>query len=116
MTLLREDYLAATARAKAAKATLLADVADARERLAPDRLKADMMAQVSDYARAVAQGASRGARTHRWAVGVAAVALVGLIFRRPIAALSCGLFVQARDRIARYRRRRSGTDSQEERT
>lgn len=116
MSDLREDYLAASSRAKAAKTALLADAAEARSRLSPDRLKSELLSRVSIQARTMAQGARKGVRTHPWALGVVAAAVSGWIFRRPIAALSCKLFVQARDRIGRYRERRSGTDSQEERT
>jgi len=116
MSDLRAEYLAASSRAEAAKASLLADVAQARTRLSPDRLKSDLMSQVSAQARTIAKGAGNGARSHPWALGAVAAAIFGWIFRRPIAALSCTLFVQARDRIARYRERRSGRDSQEERT
>ncbi|WP_336961157.1 hypothetical protein [Sphingobium aquiterrae] len=116
MSDLREDYLAASSRAAAARATLLADVAEARSRLSPDRLKSDLVDQASVQARTMAKGAGKAARAHPWALGAVAAAIFGWIFRRPITALSCRLFVQARDRIGRYRERRSDTDSREERT
>jgi hypothetical protein len=97
-----DEYRAASARAREARSRLLADYADARQRLSPERLKSDAAEIVLSKAHAAATGAARGARAHPLLVGGLGAGVAGWFFRRPIWALSRRLIVQLRDRISRY--------------
>ncbi|MFD2428420.1 hypothetical protein ACFSUK_09985 [Sphingobium scionense] len=90
-------YRAATERAAHLRSQAFLSLADAKARIAPYRLKADVEAKVT--ATALNGVAYVGAKVRRRvATGAAATGIVLFLFRRPLTALFGRLFVRLRNR------------------
>lgn len=97
------DYRAATAHAEAAKARFMATLGEARQRIAPARLKSDARQKAAGLAIDAGQAARAGIRQRPVAIGAAAGALLLWLARRPIGTLFHRLYV-------RFKTRNSETD------
>ena len=103
-------YRAAARRSEAARAQFLEDLGAVKTSVSPRRLKAQIRTSAEERAQLAAMAAKRGLRRHGWTIGGVVAALVAWRFRRPLAALSGRLWVNAQTLWRRYQERRQDDD------
>lgn len=101
-----EAYREAARRAESARSRFLADLGAAKTSVSPSRLKAEIREGARERAHLAAMSAKRGVRRHGWSIAAAIAALAAWRFRRPLAALSQRLWVEARTLWTEYKNRR----------
>lgn len=96
----RQSYRAATARAEAARVEFLSALGAARLRTSPDRIKAEAKEKAFGFFRELRDEArAQVTRRSPWVLGALGGAIVAWLFRKPIAALFCRLYVGLRERF-----------------
>ncbi|MBB4640047.1 hypothetical protein [Rhizorhapis suberifaciens] len=81
-------YRRAETEAELARSSFLLALERARHRLHPSALKQDLERKVSEAAHGTRQAAAHSARSHPFVTGGALAIVLGLVFRRPLAALT----------------------------
>ncbi len=93
-----DRYRASVLRARSARARFMQEVAAAKRRLAPQSLKAEARAATARAVQSAKAEVRATAAAHPIAIGAGASALILLIFRKPLTALSRYLYVRWQDR------------------
>jgi hypothetical protein len=94
----------AVRKADAARHTFMASWQDARGRFSPPRLRAEAREKANAALQDLRDQARQSVRSHPLIAGGTLVAVIGWLFRRPIAALSRRLYVKMRDEITEEER------------
>jgi hypothetical protein len=88
---------AATERARVARQQIQQDIGNLKSRLQPARLKADVQAKITRSIQGARDDAVEQVRSRPFLSAAAVGAVVGWVFRKPLAALSQQLFVKGRN-------------------